>query len=181
MSILIVSQDTHSQDTFDTLSQDTFDTLSQDTFDTLSQDTFDTTSQDTFDTTIFQDTFDTLSQDTVVHLSCIHHIADRYLSEETLEVQVWVTVLLAGGEQDHRDLPGADDQLMGVARVPLLDLLSVKEERETAVRLLLGEGGEGRGEEVTFVSLTSVVAVCYSVEETILCLLLGQTHLEVGQ
>ena len=52
----------------------------------------------------------------------------RYLCEEHLEVQIWLTVRLPGQDSDCRDLPRADDQLVGAAQVPLVNLMAKEEE-----------------------------------------------------
>lgn len=55
-------------------------------------------------------------------------VSFRFLCEESLEVQVWLTVRLPG--PDSNLLPRADDQLVGVAWIPLASLLNHREEAQ---------------------------------------------------
>ena len=58
------------------------------------------------------------------------------MNEELLEIQVWGGVLCGGRRSGASGRPQAEDELLGLAYVPLVDLLSHCNKTDTQIRYL---------------------------------------------
>ena len=68
------------------------------------------------------------------HVCVIMLHLHRYMNEEPLEIQVWGGVLCGGRRSAASGRPQAEDELLGLAYVPLVELLSHYDRSEALIR-----------------------------------------------